>query len=86
MMRINTIFPEEILEKLDHIAREEKKSRSMLLREAAEKLIHDYQRILEEGKRKRRVKLAIDTQDRLRKKSGRWDGVSEIRKWREMER
>jgi hypothetical protein len=57
----------------------------MLLREAAEKLIHDYQRILEEGKRKRHVKLAIDTQDRLRKKSGRWDGISEIRKWREME-
>lgn len=84
MVRINAIFPEDMLEKLDSIAKEEKKSRSMLLRKAAEKLIEEHQGCLEEKHRKARIKHAITTQDRLRKKSGKWNGVSEVRKWREM--
>ncbi len=86
MVRINTVFPQTILEKLDGIAKDEKKSRSMLLREAAEKLIEEHQRRLEEKRRKERMKRAFDVQDRLRKKSGRWNGVSEVRKWREASR
>lgn len=86
MVRINTVFPETLLEKLDGIAKEEKKSRSMLLREAAEKLIEEHQRGLEERRRKERAKHALATQDKLRKKSGRWDGVAEVRKWREASR
>jgi metal-responsive CopG/Arc/MetJ family transcriptional regulator len=86
MVRINTVFPQTILEKLDGIAKDEKKSRSMLLREAAEKLIEEHQRRLEEKRRKERMKRAFDVQDRLRKKSGRWNGVSEVRKWREATR
>ncbi len=31
---------------------------------------------------KKRLRQAIKTQDTLRKKSGRWNGVSEVRKWR----
>ena len=83
MVRINTVFPETILEKLDSIAKDENKSRSMLLREAAEKLIEEHRHRLEEKRRKDRMKRALDTQDKLRKKSGKWDGVSEVRKWRE---
>lgn len=83
-MRINTILSEDIIEKLDNIAKDEHKSRSMLLREAAEKLIDEHNRRVEENRRKERVRRAIDTQDRLRKKSGRWDGTAEVRKWREM--
>ncbi|HCC68290.1 MAG TPA: hypothetical protein DEP99_00150 [Nitrospiraceae bacterium] len=83
MVRINTILSEDILEKLDNIARDEKKSRSMLLREAAKKLIEEYQHRLEERRKKELRRHAIDIQDRLRKKSGKWDGVLEIRKWRE---
>jgi metal-responsive CopG/Arc/MetJ family transcriptional regulator len=82
-MRINTILSEEIIKELDAIAREEHKSRSLLLREAAEKFIEEYHRKLEEARRKKRIKQAIKTQDNLRKKSGKWNGVSEIRKWRE---
>lgn len=84
MVRINTIFPEDIIEKLDDIAKGQKKSRSMLLREAAGKLIEEYQRKIEEARRKERIRHAIDIQNRLRKKSGKWDGVSELRRWREM--
>ncbi len=83
MIRINAIFPENMLKELDSIARERKESRSMLLREAAERLIKEYIREKEERRRKERIKKAINTQDRLREKSGKWNGVSELRKWRE---
>ena len=84
MVRVNAIFPEDMLKELDNIGRSTKKSRSMLIREAAEKLIVEYHRQLEEDRRKGRIKHAIDIQNRLRGKTGKWDGVSELRKWREM--
>lgn len=84
MVRINAILSEDVIRELDSIAKKEHKSRSMLLREAAERLIEDHQILLEEKRRKEQAKRAIDIQDRLRKKSGKWNGVSEIRKWREM--
>ncbi len=86
MMRINAILPEDTIKKIDSIAKEEKKSRSKLLREAAEKLIIEDQRQKAEQIRKERLMKAIKTQDNLRKKAGKWDGVSEIRKWRELKK
>lgn len=82
-MRINTVFQEDLIEKIDRIAKEEGKSRSRILREAANKLIEDYQRQKSEEIRMKKVRQAITIQDRLRKKSGKWDSVSELRKWRE---
>jgi len=84
MVRINAILPEETIKKIDTIAKEEKKSRSKLLREAAEKLIKEYERIKAEQIRKERLMNSIKIQDKLRKKAGKWDGVSEVRKWREL--
>ena len=86
MMRINAILSEDTIKKIDSIAKEEKKSRSKLLREAAEKLIIEDQRQKAEQIRKERLMKAIKTQDNLRKKAGKWDGVSEIRKWRELKK
>jgi metal-responsive CopG/Arc/MetJ family transcriptional regulator len=83
MMRINTVFREDIIEEIDRIAREEGKSRSRLLREAAQRLIKDYQYQKAEEIKRKKVGHAIEVQDRLRKKSGNWDSVSELRKWRE---
>lgn len=83
MVRINAVLSEEIIELLDDIAESEKKSRSMLLREAAMKLIEEYKREQEKRRIKESRKHAIAVQDKLRKKSGRWNGVSEIRRWRE---
>ena len=85
-MRINAILPEDTIKKIDSIAKEEKKSRSKLLREAAEKLIIENQRQKTEQIRKERLMKAIKIQDNLRKKAGKWDGVSEIRKWRELKK
>lgn len=84
MVRINAILSEDTLGKIDTIIKEKKKSRSSFLREAAERLIEEYQLLKEAEVLKERRKRAIEAQDRLRKKAGKWDGVSEIRKWREM--
>ena len=86
MVRINAILPEETIKKIDSIAKEEKKSRSKLLREAAEKFITEYERIKAEKIRKERLMNSIKIQDKLRKKAGKWDGVSEVRKWRELKK
>ena len=83
MVRINTVFQEDILEEIDSIAKEEGKSRSALLREAAKKLIREYQQMKAEENRREKIKRAIDVQNSLRKKSGRWDAVAELRKRRE---
>lgn len=83
MVRINAILSEATIEKIDSIAKEEKKSRSRLLREAAEMLISEYERVRAEKLRKKKLKQAMDVQDQLRKKAGAWNGVSEVRKWRE---
>lgn len=83
MVRINTVFQEEIVEEIDRIAKEEGKSRSRVLREAAQRLIKDYQYQKAEEIKKKKIGHAIEVQDRLRKKSGNWDSVSELRKWRE---
>ena len=86
MVRINEILSEETIKSMDIIAKEEKKSRSRLLREAAEMLIEKYRRLKTEKLRKERLNQAIKTQDKLRKKAGRWNGVAEVRKWRELKK
>ena len=86
MVRINAILSKEILEEIDRIAEAEKKSRSLLLREAAARLVEDRRRKQDEDRRRARVAQAMKTQDRLRKKSGSWDGVAEVRKWRDASR
>jgi metal-responsive CopG/Arc/MetJ family transcriptional regulator len=83
MVRINVVLSEEIVEELDSIGREENKNRSELLREAAEKLIGEHRRRLEEERRRARLEKAVAVQDQLRQKAGSWDGVAEVRKWRE---
>ena len=84
MVRINAILSEDTLVKIDAIAKEKKKSRSSFLREAAEKLIDEYQRQKTEEIKRERIIRAIEIQDKLKKKSGMWNGVSEVRKWREL--
>ena len=82
-MRINAVLTDDLLKKIDEAAREQKKSRSRFIREATEKSIAEHERMKEEEKRKEALSRAVRDQDKLRKKSGRWDGAAEIRKWRE---
>jgi metal-responsive CopG/Arc/MetJ family transcriptional regulator len=83
MVRINVVLREDIVEGIDQIARESGESRSSLLRKAAQKLIKEYQQHKAEEIRRKKTARAIQVQDRLRKKAGKWDAVAELRKWRE---
>jgi len=83
MVRINAVFDEDMIEEIDRMGKENRKSRSALLREAAERLIEEYRHQKDEAIREKRIAQAITVQDRLRKKSKKWDGVSELRRWRE---
>jgi metal-responsive CopG/Arc/MetJ family transcriptional regulator len=82
-MRINAVLSDDLVQALDAIAQGEKKSRSQLLREGAEKIIAEYKLKWEEERRRAKMEQAMAVQDRLREKSGTWDGVAEIRKWRD---
>ena len=84
MVRINAVLREEIVDGIDEIAKETGESRSSLLREAAQRLIKEYRHQKAEEMRRKKRTRAIQVQDRLRKKAGKWDGVAELRKWREM--
>jgi metal-responsive CopG/Arc/MetJ family transcriptional regulator len=83
IMRINALLSDELVKALDVIAQEERKSRSQLLREGAERIIAEYERKREEERRCAQIQHAMAIQDQLREKAGTWDGVAEIRKWRD---
>lgn len=82
-MRINAVLTDDLVKKIDAVAKEQKKSRSKFIREASERYIAEYKREKEEEMRMKKFASAARIQDRLRKKGGAWDGVAEIRKWRE---
>ncbi len=64
-MRINVLLPDDILKKIDSIAKEVN-NRSQLLREAAEKFIEEHERLKAERIRKEKLKQAIEIQNKLR--------------------
>ena len=58
-------------------------TRSGFIRKATELYKSELEKHKLEEKRKKELKEAIKVQDELSKLAGDWDGVSEIRKWRE---
>lgn len=82
-MRINTVLTDDLIKKINETAKEQNKSRSKFIREAAEHYILEYEKKKEEELRKKKLEGAVRIQDKLRKKSAKWNGVAEIRKWRE---
>jgi len=83
MLRINAIFEEEFLKVMTRVAREEHLSRSELIRKAVADYLARHAQKREEAKRHQAVAEAIVVQDSLRKMAGAWDGVAEIRRWRD---
>ena len=82
MAKINVSFPEGFLGQLDRLTREEHITRSELLRKAVKLYMDAWNQKKAEEKRQKGIMEAMKIQDALRKKSGKWDGVSELRKWR----
>jgi metal-responsive CopG/Arc/MetJ family transcriptional regulator len=83
MVRVNLSINEKELQELDRISEKENISRSKLIREAIALYKKEFKKIDLENRRIEKIKNAIRVQDGLRKYSKGWDGVSEIRKWRE---
>ena len=82
MAKINVSFPEGFLGQLDRLTQEEHTTRSELLRRAVKLYMDVWNQKKAEEKRQKSIIEAMKIQDTLRKKSGKWDGVSELRKWR----
>jgi metal-responsive CopG/Arc/MetJ family transcriptional regulator len=83
-VKVMVSFPEEFLEQVDRVAREEHRSRSELLREALRLYIE-----MRQGQRRPgddpRVRAAVAAQDslaRLAPGTGE-DSTADIRRWRE---
>ena len=83
MGRINLSIDEKELQELDYMSGKVNISRSKLIREAIRLYKKEFDKKNMENRRIEKIKNAIRIQDDLRKYSKGWDGVSEIRKWRE---
>ncbi|MBC7333680.1 MAG: ribbon-helix-helix protein, CopG family [Actinobacteria bacterium] len=83
MVRINLSIDKKELEELDKVSRSENISRSKLIRKALELYKREIERKNAENARRKNIEMAIKIQDDLRRYSRGWDGISEIRKWRE---
>ena len=83
MVRINLSIDEKELQELDYMSGKVNISRSKLIREAIQLYKKEFDKKNMENRRIEKIKNAIRIQDSLRKYSKGWDGVSEIRKWRE---
>ena len=62
MVRINAVLREDIVEGIDRISKETGESRSSLLREAAQKLIAEYNRRKAEEIRRAKAARAVQVQ------------------------
>ena len=83
MIRINAIFPEEVLRRLAGVAKNERRSRTDIIRTAVADYLARYEARCAEKARARGIRHAMEIQDKLRKKAGDWPGTQEIRRWRE---
>jgi metal-responsive CopG/Arc/MetJ family transcriptional regulator len=82
-VKINITLPEEELKEVDAFVRRQGDTRSGFIQQALRSFIEQKERDEEERKRREEMIKAISGIKQLREKSGEWDGVSEIRKWRE---
>lgn len=86
MPKVNISLSEEVLKEVDKASREKHICRSDLIRQAS--LV--YLKILEleerEQEKKESIEKAIQLQNQVRKKAGKWDTLSELKKWRKARR
>ena len=83
MLRINLSVDEESLKDLDYLSKSQNLNRSKIIREAIQIYKNEFEKQKLDLKRKQNISEAIKIQNELKKYSKGWDGVFEIRKWRE---
>jgi metal-responsive CopG/Arc/MetJ family transcriptional regulator len=83
MAKINISIPQEILEEIDNLSKQENMTRSELIRKA----FQTYVEVLTEKKRERKkrkgIEKAVELQDEIRKIIGDMDLVKDLRDWRD---
>jgi len=83
MAKINISIPQEILEEIDALSKEENMTRSELIRKA----FQTYVEVLTEKKRERKkrkgIEKAVELQDEIRNMIGDIDLVEDLRNWRD---
>jgi metal-responsive CopG/Arc/MetJ family transcriptional regulator len=82
-VKINITLPDEALAQIDSQAKEQRKTRSGLILEALQLFLRRCDEERAERERRLRIKKACVEIRRLRDKAGEWDGVAEVRKWRD---
>lgn len=83
MIRVNAIFEPSFLKQMNDFARKQRLSRTELIRRAVAEYMAEYKVRQEEESLTGKRQDASLVQDALRGKSGHWDGVQVIRRWRE---
>jgi len=80
--RVMVSLPKEFLAEIDYVAREEHRTRSELLREAARLYVQMRRPVPRDNPR---IRLAVAMQDRLaaEDRAVGWDSTAELRRWRE---
>lgn len=82
-MKINITLPEDELSRIDRYRKEEGTTRSGLILRALRSYIKRKEETAAERMRRQAIHRASSDIRKLRAKAGNWDGVSEIRKWRD---
>jgi len=83
IVKINITLPEEELRTIDDFVREKGETRSGLILRALEFFMEESQKMKAEEARRREKEEAFKEILRFRDKAGGWDGVAEIRRWRD---
>lgn len=83
IVKINITLPGDELVRIDKQVREERTTRSGLILKALRSYIARREEEEAEKMRRLRMQNAVSNIKKLRAKSGKWDGVAEIRKWRD---
>jgi metal-responsive CopG/Arc/MetJ family transcriptional regulator len=82
-MKINITLPEDELRRIDRFTEEEGTTRSGLILRALRWYLKSKEKEATERKRRLAKQRASSDIRKLRLKAGKWDGVAEIRKWRD---
>jgi metal-responsive CopG/Arc/MetJ family transcriptional regulator len=81
--KINISIPQEILDEIDRVSSEEKKTRSELLRMAFRIYLDALNEDRREKEKQKSIEKAMQTQDKIHDEIGNIDLIQELRKWRD---
>jgi len=83
MKRLNITISDEVFRDLEDLKREEKLNRSELIRRAIVLYRNEFDKKLKERIRREKVLKAIKKINEIRESTGVWNGVKEIRRFRD---